>query len=304
MSSNFGGTENTLDVIARCSVGSSALLRWAFAAGLGLGAAFGTPLCARGQQSEQRKDTIVPISDALCDDMKLHHVLNGGPVGCRRLKLVRFAYVNFAGELRTDGEVVVMDAAAKHVFHIFTELRESGFRIAKAQLMNRYDGNDDASMRDNNSSAFNDRQIVGGGPISLHAYGLAIDINPMQNPYVTRSGDTLTFNPPGGADYANRRNDRPWKKPRLGMAEAVVEVFAHNGFLIWGGYWDSPIDYQHFQVGRKLAARLADPDMSEAEAEKLFDGIVERYRDCRRSPGHQTDRAMCVMTADSTGREP
>jgi hypothetical protein len=163
--------------------------------------------------------------------------------------------------------------------------------------MNDYDGNDDASMADNNTSAFNVRKIVGGSKISLHAYGLAIDINPVQNPFVKRRGTTLDFSPPGGVENANRLNERPGKPTRPGMAEAVVDIFADHGFLIWGGYWDDPIDYQHFQVSRKLAEKLAE--LSPEEAQRAFDRHVRRYRNCRRAaPRGAEARAKCIMATD------
>ena len=222
------------------------------------------------------------------------------PVGCNRLRVVKFSYVDFHRKLHTGGEVVVMDAAAKHVLRIFETLRRARFPIAKALVMDRYDGDDLAAMNDNNTSAFNDRPVTGGGPPSLHAYGLAIDVDPVQNPYVTRRGATLTFEPAAGVDYANRIENRPWKQQRQGMAESVIEIFAENGFLIWGGYWDSPIDYQHFQVGRPFAERLAQ--LNAAAAEKLFDSLVKRYRRCRHSShlGLRRDRTTCIMRADPT----
>lgn len=264
-----------------------------------LGVALGVASLARTQELLGTSGSIVPIDASACDDMKVHHVLSPQPrVGCDRLKLVKFAYVDFDGRLHADGEVVVMDAAAKHVLSLFNSLRRLHFPIAKAVLMNRYDGNDNASMDDNNTSAFNDREITSGGLPSLHAYGLAIDVNPIQNPYVTRSGATLTFNPASGVEYANRLNDRPGKKNREGMAESAVETFAENGFLIWGGYWDDPIDYQHFQVERKFAERLAQ--LAPAKAEAAFDKLVERYRRCRRAAtqGAGHDRTHCVAAAD------
>jgi hypothetical protein len=255
--------------------------------------------------SSQFHDSITPISVALCEDMKLHHVLGSNPpVGCERLKLVKFSYIGFDMMMHNDGEIMVMDAAAPHVLRIFTTLRDIHFPIAKARLMDHYEGNDEASMADNNTSALNDRMITEGAAISLHAYGLAIDLNPIQNPYVVRSGGTLTFAPPAGAEYANRLNERPWKDFRPGMAEAVVDVFADNGFLIWGGYWYTPIDYQHFQVGRKMAERLARA--TPAEAEVIFDELIERYRACRQDPSlkARSNRINCIMAADPTAREP
>lgn len=255
-------------------------------------------LAAPSPRSESQ-GSVVPIGPILCDDMKVRHVLNpGAPVGCKRLKLINFTYVDFDGRGHDDGQIVVMDAAAKHVLEIFTTLRNMHFPIARARLMNSYDGNDDASMVDNNTSAFNVREIAGGGSISLHAYGLAIDINPIQNPSAKRSGPTLTFSPQSGADFANRLNDRPGKTPRAGMAEAIIDVFADNGFLTWGGYWDNPIDYQHFQVSRTLATELAR--LAPAQAEAVFNTVLERYRTCRRSSGDgaKSSRSKCIIDVD------
>jgi hypothetical protein len=264
---------------------------------------FTSALPPRGAASSET-GSILPVSDALCDEMKNHHVIGlNAPVGCDRLRLLKFAYVDFAGQLHPDGEMVVMDAAAPHVLRIFASLRWMHFPIAKVRLLNHYEGSDDASMRDNNTSAFNDRQIVGRAAISLHAYALAIDLNPIQNPFVTRSGTDYTYNPAAGVEYANRLPIRPWKARRTGMAEDVVEIFAENGFLIWGGYWDTPLDYQHFQVGRQLAERLVRLPPREATAE--FNRIVERYRRCRRGSArmHAPTRAACVMIADPDSRE-
>jgi hypothetical protein len=249
---------------------------------------------------EPKAGKVEPISPALCKDMKLHKVLTAdAPVGCARLSLVAFRYFGFDGAVHDDGQVVVMDAAAPHVLGIFAKLEAMRFPIAKAQLMDRYDGNDDAAMADDNTSAFNGRKIVGGSSISLHAYGLAIDVNPVQNPFVTRSGANLKFDPPGGIDYANRTKDRPWKAPHLGLAESVIDVFADGGFLIWGGYWSDPVDYQHFQVGRSLAEELAR--LPAAQAADVFNAHLERYRACRAGPAHSS-RAACVAASTPGGR--
>jgi hypothetical protein len=251
---------------------------------------------ARAEDPSPAALGVFPITSALCEDMKAHHVIKpDAPVGCERLRLVKFRYVDFSGRSHDDGEIVVIDAAAKHVVTIFAKLRAMHFPIERARLMNRYDGNDDASMADNNTSAFNLREISGGGPISLHGYGLAIDINPIQNPYAKRAAENLTFNPPAGIAYANRLNDRPAKPRRFGMAEQVIDVFADNGFVIWGGYWDDPIDYQHFQVGRSLAEQLAHLAPAQAQAE--FDRHVEKYRACRRT----SSRTKCIVAAEPTG---
>jgi hypothetical protein len=253
---------------------------------------------ATAQPKQGEADGITPISAAFCADMKTHHVLNAGdPVGCDRLRLVRFGYFGFDQKIHDDGEVVVMDAAANHVLRIFAKLRKMRFPIFKARPMNDFDGDDNASMRANNTSAFNDRNLTGGDKISLHAYGLAIDLNPVQNPYLTRSDATFKIEPPAGADYINRMSERPWKQPRSGMAELVVRTFADEGFIIWGGYWDDPIDYQHFQVSRKLAERLAS--LSPPQAARSFEQIVERFQACQRKYTRQSlPNPVCLTQAD------
>ncbi len=238
-------------------------------------------LLAAAASAAHAENAVLPVSDALCADMKVTHVLGpGAPVGCERLRLVKFSYVDFAGIRHDDGEIVVMDAVADRVLRIFETLRARKFPIAKARLMDAYGGDDEASMAADNTSSFNHREIAGGGKISLHAYGLAIDLNPVENPYVTRNGATFTFDPAAGADYFNRQVRRPGKPERRGTAEMVVDIFAENGFLVWGGNWDSPIDYQHFDVGRAMAETLAG--LSPAEAGKKFEESVAQYRKCRR----------------------
>jgi hypothetical protein len=244
---------------------------------------------------DEQTGSVAPISRARCDDMAKHNVIRPGvPVGCARLSLVKFAYVDFDGHAHGDGEIVVMDAAAENVLRIFARLREMRFPIAKARLIDHYDGNDDASIADNNTSAFNARNVAGTSLLSLHAYGLAIDLNPIQNPYVQRAGGNPTFSPPTGVEYANR------KKARAGMAESVVDVFADEGFVVWGGNWHDPIDYQHFQVSRGFAARLAR--LSAAQARAAFAQHVERYRACRRNGASESSRAKCIALDAATGR--
>jgi hypothetical protein len=206
-----------------------------------LSCSFGGALPA---QTLSPRDAVLPISDALCRDMRSTKVFNpGSPVGCDRLRLVRFSYVGFDSATHDAGELVVLDAVADHVLAIFVGLRSRAFPIASARLMNDFRGNDDASMAVNNTSAFNVRRVQGSSAMSLHAYGVAIDLNPVQNPYVERGARGVEASPPAGAAYIGRQNHRP------GMAETVVDLFARHGFAQWGGYWPRSIDY-HRSAGR------------------------------------------------------
>lgn len=249
----------------------------------------GTPLPAQTPAPSAR-DAVLPISDALCRDMRATKVLNPGPpVGCDRLRLVRFGYLDFDGAAHDDGELVVLDAVAEHVRDIFVALRSRGFPITSARLMNHYRGSDDDSMAVNNTSAFNVRRVQGSTAISLHAYGVAIDLNPIQNPYVERSERGIHVSPLAGKRYLRRQDQRP------GMAEMVVELFAQHGFAQWGGYWPRGIDYQHFQVGRRLAAQLVTLPYPKAQA--AFEQHVERVRACIQAARQRGDRSLRACAA-------
>jgi len=105
-----------------------------------------------------------------------------------------------------------------------------------------YEADDDRSMAANNTSAFNCREVTGRpGVWSEHAYGRAIDINPIQNPYVTSKGDVL---PPAGAEYVDRSRTAPGM---IHEDDAVVRAFRGVGW-VWGGSWTSVRDYQHFSA--------------------------------------------------------
>jgi hypothetical protein len=224
---------------------------------------FSTPLLA------QTADAVAPITPERCAQMKAHRVLNpGAPVGCDRLRLVTFSYLGFDGQEHADAELIVLDAVADHALAIFVALRARAFPIHSVRPMDAFNGSDDAAIAANNTSSFNVRAVAGSGNISLHSYGVAIDLNPVQNPYVIRSWNGLVVEPRSAGAYANRRNQRP------GMAEPVIALFAAHGFSEWGGRWANPTDYQHFQVGRGLAYRLARA--SPAQARELFEQAVQR----------------------------
>lgn len=214
------------------------------------------------------------LDDVACSRLQIAGVIDAhAPVGCDRLAIVRFPYIDFDGVRHDDGELMVLAAVAPEVSQLFQQLYQRSFPLARARLIEHYRGDDAASMRDNNTSAFNNRQITGGGPPSLHAYGLAIDINPLQNPFVQPAGQgRARISPPDARAYLNRLSDRP------GMAESVTSLFAYYGFTIWGGSWHDPVDYQHFQFGRGMAERLAAA--STAGARKIYLRQLGKFRMC------------------------
>lgn len=201
---------------------------------------------------------------------------SGCPVGIDRLRLVRFIHYDFSRE-KKQGEIVVLDAVANQVMEIFKKLFYYEFPIAQAKTIELYKGLDKPSMAANNTSAFNYRPIAGKTFLSIHSYGLAIDVNPIQNPCLAPQPIEdaeevfISVQPAEGQNYLNRLNVRP------GMVEQildettkmrVVELFQQHGFHVWGGKWNDPVDWQHFQPSRAAAEWLAF--MSPEDAEALF----------------------------------
>ena len=238
------------------------------------------------------------LDTAACARLEAAGVISAGaPVGCDRLAIVRFSYVDFSGMQHDDGQIMVLAAVAPEVRDLFRQLHQRRFPLARARPIEHYRGDDNASMQDNNTVAFNHRPITGGGPPSLHAYGLAIDINPLQNPYLQIGEQGVArVSPPAGSAYLNRLAKRPGKLARPGMAEPVVRLFAEQGFTLWGGYWDSPVDYQHFQFSRAMAERLAT--LPETQARTLYLRRLDGLRNCLRNAdkrGHPDAGTACAL---------
>lgn len=169
--------------------------------------------------------------------------LDHSPVPLSRLRSVHFVHSTFSGE-EAKGEMIVLDALAESVLEIFKELYTLNFPLHLCHPSDEFAGDDVACMEVNNSSAYNCRRIMNSDRWSSHAYGAAIDINPIQNPYVILDQGHATANiyPSGGTQYLNRHLQEP------GMVEPIVAILAKHGFTEWGGMWRSPLDYHHFQV--------------------------------------------------------
>jgi hypothetical protein len=162
----------------------------------------------------------------------------GCPVPLADLRYVTVTHRDFAGGTAT-GELVVHAEVADSVVAVFGELFALGYPVRSMRLVDDFGGSDDASMAADNTSAFNCRPISRGTGWSEHAYGRAIDLNPVENPYVRGS---LVL-PPEGQPYASR----PDEPGVVHAGDAVVRAFAAHGWQ-WGGDWSSPVDYQHFST--------------------------------------------------------
>lgn len=142
------------------------------------------------------------------------------------------------------GEMVLHQTIATAVLEIFRKLYDAGYPIERMRLVDNYDADDDASMLDNNSSAFNFRRISRTSLISKHGMGKAVDINPRYNPnYKIMRDSTVLIKPSGSGKYLDRSADFPYK---IVHGDLCHTLFREAGF-IWGGGWGNSKDYQHFE---------------------------------------------------------
>ena len=161
----------------------------------------------------------------------------GCPLPVEELRLLRISHWGYDGQVH-DGELVVAADVAEDVVAIFGDLYAARYPIERMERVDVYGGSDEASTAANNTSAFNCRRATGGTGWSEHAFGHAIDLNPLQNPYVR--GDTVL--PPQSTRYVDR------SLTETGMIhadDAAVTAFAARGW-VWGGTWQTLKDYQHF----------------------------------------------------------
>ncbi len=181
--------------------------------------------------------SIAPIDEALAARMSASWRA-GCPVPLEDLRYVTVTYLDFDGVVRT-GELVVHADVAEGVTRVFAALFEQRYPIRSMRLIDDFGADDTASIYADNTSAFNCRAITGGTAWSEHAYGRAIDINPVENPYVNGS----QVGPRTGRAFLAR----PSEPGVLHADDAAVAAFAAEGWQ-WGGLWPGPIDYQHFST--------------------------------------------------------
>lgn len=247
------------------------------------------------------EDAIRPLGDVRCDALMAAGVVTAtNPVPCERLRSVRFEHATMAEGRTAEGEFVVLDLVAERTLALVERLRQRSFPIASARAIEAFGGDDEVSMRANNSSAFNGRAVTGGGRWSMHAYGVAFDLNPVENPYIGLEEDgSAQVLPPQSARYAvNRLETRVGKAPRPGMVEPVVLEFARHGFYRWGGDWNNPVDYQHFEVGSRRFVELLvgmDPALAAGELDTVATQFAACIGSSERSLG--PERQRCAAAA-------
>ena len=161
------------------------------------------------------------------------------------LRYLKVLHKNLDGKI-LDGELICNVEIAADLTEIFQKLYAENYPIEKISLIDEYNADDELSMRANNSSCFNFRFVSYTQKISLHGYGMAIDINPLYNPYIKMVDGKLSIEPATGAPYVDRTKNFPYK---ITEDDVCVKIFAEHNFIWGGNCWDDAKDYQHFFKG-------------------------------------------------------
>lgn len=180
------------------------------------------------------------ISDSLFQMMKDVTFHDDTPVGRSDLRYLRVLHYNSEGSILL-GEMICNRVIASDLLEIFRDLFFARYPIERMRLTCRYEGDDEASMTDNNTSCFNSRTITGSSRHSLHASGMAVDINPLYNPYIKAKDGKVVKILPKAAINSDR--DSPY---RIEKGDLCYRLFTAHGFK-WGGSWRTVKDYQHFE---------------------------------------------------------
>jgi hypothetical protein len=167
----------------------------------------------------------------------------GCPVGLKDLRYLRIKHIDFKGEEQM-GEMIVHKEVSAEVTEIFEALYKVGYPIKKMRLVSEYKGSDWQSIESDNTSAFNCRAATGSKKWSKHSYGKAIDINPIENPYISRKG---YISHKASKIYRKRVHQKSTyaDKAVLLKDDKAVQIFKKYGWE-WGGDWAGVKDYQHF----------------------------------------------------------
>jgi len=182
---------------------------------------------------------IQPIPAAVRSQMTGVSWRPGCPVPLSGLRLITLTYRGFDGRAHT-GRLVANRDTAPTLVRVFRRLYAAKFPIRRMELVDRYGADDYRSIEADNTSAFNCRAATGSGNWSEHAYGRAIDVNPIENPYVSGGRSSHRASTP----YLDRSRHRPGMAYEGGV---LVEAFRAVGWG-WGGTWTPIKDYQHFSA--------------------------------------------------------
>lgn len=186
---------------------------------------------------------IKPIPDDIFEKMQGKSYKENCTVPREELRYLHILHVGFDNNTH-EGELIVNKRIAEDVLDIFKELYKARYQIEKVRLIDEYNAQDELSMRDNNSSAFNFRYISYSTILSKHAMGLAVDINTLYNPYIKQVDGRLNIEPANAVQYVDRNRQFPHK---IDHDDLCYKLFTKYGFE-WGGDWEDSKDYQHFEI--------------------------------------------------------
>jgi hypothetical protein len=198
------------------------------------------PTQSRVEAGPVFRGSVTPLPASLRATMTGLSWHRGCPIGLDGLRLVRARHWGFDGRVHT-GRLVVASDVARPVLDVLRRLYAARFPIRRMVPVDAYGASDFRSIEADNTSAFNCRYVEGTTRWSEHSYGRAIDLNPIENPYVTAAGTTSH---PASSRYLRRSPYRPGMAVEGGV---VVRAFAAAGWG-WGGRWSGDRDYQHFSA--------------------------------------------------------
>ena len=187
--------------------------------------------------------SVSKISDPVFERMKGRSYKEGCRVAREDLRYLLCLHKDAQGRSIV-GEMVVNRAIADDVLAILRKLYDARYPIERMRLIDDYDADDERSMADNNSSAFNYRVTNGSTILSAHAKGMAVDINPLYNPCRRTVRGKVVVEPRQGRKYLQREAQFPYKIVR---GDLCYRLFTARGF-VWGGNWRTVKDYQHFEI--------------------------------------------------------
>ena len=202
-------------------------------------------LCLQSLLCQAQTDgfAIDTLSDVVFARMQGHSFPKQCSVNRSDLRYLKVKHFDAQGK-EHQGELVCNKRIATDLIDIFRQLHQAHYPIERIELIDNYGADDERSMTANNTSCFCFRKVAGSKRLSKHSLGMAIDINPLQNPCVKKRQDgSMSVQPAAGRKYANRKQATPYK---IEKGDLCYRLFKAHGFS-WGGDWRSKKDYQHFE---------------------------------------------------------
>lgn len=178
---------------------------------------------------------------------------------------IQVPYLNFDNK-ESEGLIEVHKEVRDEVVKIFKEIKDINFPIFKIETIDNYNFSDEKSVIANNSSAYNFRFVSNSNKLSDHSIGLAIDINPKQNPWVHPNA-------------LNLFKYNPVEKGTIEKDSEIVEIFTKYGWS-WGGNWKNP-DYQHFYKGGDINKQIKNKLYSDLKIKNPYlpkESRIDRFK--------------------------